>query len=45
MAELKQSEIDNVDIIQNLSKELENAKNILKRNEDRLNSKDEEIMH
>jgi hypothetical protein len=45
MAELKQSEIDNVDIIQNLSNELENAKNILKRNEDRLNSKDEEIMH
>lgn len=45
MAELKQSEIDNIEIIQNLSKELENSKNLLKRNEDRLNIKDEEIMH
>lgn len=45
MAELKQSEMDNIDIIQNISNELEKQKNICVRLEDRLNKKDEEIMH
>jgi len=45
MAELKQSEIDNIDIIENLSKEIENYKQTLRRVEDRINKKDEEINH